>query len=176
MALRVGRGFTLIEILIVVVILGILAGVVFPAVLQRLDHGPGEHPAGGPAVPADAGDRVQVPTPRGVARVPGGDPTVGPTEAAFLDQMLRFTDEACGVSPSPTGNYRYGPYLARMPANPLNGRTGVWVVTGDEMPPADLAQPYGWIYNRCGKGPVNLPGGQTREDADIELIAAGRCG
>ena len=34
-----------------------------------------------------------------------------------------------------------------MPANPVNGKSGVWVVTGATMPAADPARNAGWIYN-----------------------------
>ena len=54
--------------------------------------------------------------------------------------------------------FQYGPYLSQMPANPLNGNTGVWVVTG-AMPAPDAAQPFGWIYNPNTLEIIpNLPG------------------
>jgi|SRR5579884_769692 len=152
------RGFTLIEILIVVVILGIIASIVIPqfssasqesreATLrdclrylrsqttiykaQHRDVGPG---------------------------FPNGDLTAAPDAATFVNQMTLYTDELSNTSADPSNVFQFGPYLSQMPANPLNGNAGIWIVTG-AMPAPDASQPYGWIYNPLTLDIIpNLPG------------------
>jgi general secretion pathway protein G len=139
--------FTLIEILIVVVILGILAGVVIPRF------------AGATAQSRDVALKESLRSLR--ARIdmfryqhrdvypgyPGGDRTGNPTEADFLQQMTQYTDEFCTASANRSMVFRYGPYLSQMPANPLTGSTGIRVVHGSSMPAPQDHKTYGWIYN-----------------------------
>jgi hypothetical protein len=67
--------------------------------------------------------------------------------------MTQFTAENCTPSPAYGGIYLYGPYLSRMPDNPLTGQGGVLIIAdGQPMPdPSTLPitggqEPYGWIY------------------------------
>lgn len=160
-------GFTLIEILIVVVLLGIVAGMTAPPFSNASTVSPRS------TLKEDlrylrtqiAAFKVQH---RGVMPgYPGGDVTATPDEATFLDQMLNFSDEFCTTSSSPSSTVRYGPYLTRMPPNPRNGKTGVLVVTGATMPAADEGASFGWIYNpELQKLQVNLEGSDSAGRTD----------
>ncbi|CAN5695874.1 hypothetical protein BH09PLA1_BH09PLA1_30750 [soil metagenome] len=150
---RSAGGFTLVEILIVVVILGILAVIVIPqfsnASFQAREN----------TLKDDLRFlRLQVQvfaaqhrdTPPGY---PGGNELAAPTENDFVTQMTRFSSEACVTSSTNSPVYKYGPYLSRMPVNPMNDQSAVLLVNnGAAMPNSGAlpvmngAAPYGWIY------------------------------
>ena len=141
------RGFTLIEILIVVVILGIISSIVIPQ-FSNATHESRE---------ATLRDclrylRTQITIFKAQHRdvspgYPNGDASAAADANTFLQQMTTCSDENCNLSSTPSSTYKFGPYLSAMPANPLSSQAGIWMVTGSSMPAADQSQPYGWIYN-----------------------------
>jgi len=141
------QAFTLIEILIVVVILGILGAIVLPKF-------------------SDASQTARENTLKDDLRYlrtqivvfkaqhkdippgyPGGNKAGTPTEADFIQQMTRNTDEWGSVGPL-SATVRFGPYINKMPVNPLNGLNTILVVSnGSPMPPAGKPDnTTGWIY------------------------------
>ena len=100
------RGFTLVEILIVVVILGILASIMVPS-LSNASSAARES-----TLHEDLRYlRTQVgcfkyqhrEVPPGY---PSGDLTATPDETTFLDQMTRYSDELCNTSTNQSTVYR----------------------------------------------------------------------
>jgi general secretion pathway protein G len=142
-----GRGFTLIEILIVVVILGVLGAIVLPKF-------------------SDASTTTRENTLKDDLRYvrtqiivfkaqhadtapgyPGGKTSASPTEQDFLLQMTGLTDEYCNVAKQSSVK-KLGPYFKKMPVNPLNSLSTILIVpNGSSMPPAGLPDSStGWIY------------------------------
>ncbi len=136
--------FTLVEILIVVVILGILAAIAVP----KLSN------ASQAARESSLKDdlrlfRTQITIYRSQHRdvfpgFPGGDVTQSPSEDAFLDQLTKFTDEFGSPSATPTDTQRWGPYITKMPPNPINYKSDIKFLGPDDTLTSDDST--GWLY------------------------------
>lgn len=140
------RAFTLVEVLIVVVILGILAAAVLPQFSN----------ASATARASMLADdlhilRTQIEVYKGEhvgvsPGYPGGKVSVTPTEEAFMAQMTRASNAAGQTAAPGTEGYRYGPYLREMPVNPINALATVQIVPGDGSMPAGADDSHGWVY------------------------------
>ena len=59
--------------------------------------------------------------------------------------MTKYSSAAGELSDSAASDYPFGPYLSKMPTNPINGKSTVMVIAnGSSMPGADNST--GWIY------------------------------
>ena len=144
---RITRGFTLIEILIVVVILGIVSSIVIPQFSNATRE----------SREATLKDclrylRTQITVFKAQHRdvapgYPNGDVTAPADSATFVQDMTMYSDELCNLSANQTNAFPYGTYLSQMPYNPVSSQNGIWVVNGGAMPAPDQTQPFGWIYN-----------------------------
>lgn len=140
-------GFSLVELLIVISILGIISAIVIPRFSDA------SHTARENTLKDELRYlRTQVvvfkaqhkDTPAGY---PGGNRGLAPTATDFVEQMTRASDEVFDIG-TPSATRRFGPYLSKMPVNPLNGLNTVKVVAnGAPMPPAGTPDnSTGWIY------------------------------
>ena len=140
------KAFTLVEILIVVLILGILAAIVVPKFST----------ASATARTSMMADdlrimRMQLEVFRGQhlgvsAGYPGCDAGQLPTSDTFVAHITQSSDAAGNTAPAGTLGYRYGPYMSRIPVNPVNDKDTVLVIGEGDAFPTEGQNLYGWIY------------------------------
>jgi general secretion pathway protein G len=138
--------FTLIELLIVVVILGILATIVIPQFSSASVN----------AKESTLKDelrylRTQIVVYKAQHHdippgYPNGDRHASPTGPDFIAQLTRPTDQYGVTAASASSVFKYGPYLSTMPNNPLNNLQAVLIVRDDDPMPAPTGVTHGWIY------------------------------
>lgn len=144
-AKRCRMAFTLVEILIVVVILGILAAIVIPqfsSASQTARENTLKDDLRYLRTQISVFKAQHEDVPPGY---PAGNIAASPTEADFIAQVTKATNGQCGVADRNTEEYKYGPYLQKMPRNPMNEKSTVLIVeNGAALPEPDGST--GWIY------------------------------
>lgn len=144
---RARTGFSLLEILIVIVILGILAAIVVPQFSNA------SHVARENTLKDDLRYlRTQIVVFKAQHRdsppgYPSGNTKQTPTYNDFVDQMTKYTNDKCQVASSASANYPLGPYLQKTPVNPLNSASLIKIIAnGQAMPTTYQGTSFGWIY------------------------------
>ncbi len=144
--MRKEKAFTLVEILIVVVILGILAGIILSMV-------------SGSVISAKESTVAQelhmlrryvlIYTSQHLEVSPGypdGDTTQAPTEQVFIDQMTMSSNTSGQTAAKGTVGFPRGPYMTKIPVNPLNHKDTVQVLGDSANFPTNADDSHGWIY------------------------------
>ena len=129
------RGFTLIEILIVVVVLGIIASIVLPQFSNASET----------ARENTLKDELRyLRTQIVVYKAQHRDQAPGPASADFLAQMTQHTDELGNPNATASAVFKYGPYLSVVPRNPINSLDTIEISNED---PLVGDGSHGWEYN-----------------------------
>lgn len=139
--------FTLIEILIVVVILGILASIVIPQ-FSNAAHVARENTLKDELRYLRTQLVVFKAQHRDVAPgYPAGNPHATPTWNDLQAHMTQYSNDRCVTSVAGSPAFPLGPYLQRVPANPLTSVSKFFMVpNGQPMPTTYQGTDYGWIY------------------------------
>jgi len=140
------KAFTLVEILVVVVLLGILAAIVIPAFANSTTSA------------KDSALAVDLQLLRRVILVyksqhlevepgyPNGDTTQAPTEQAFIDQTTMASNINGQAAAIGTPGFNRGPYLMKIPVNPFNEKNTIEMLADGQAFPANSDGSHGWIY------------------------------
>jgi len=154
------KAFTLVEILIVVVLLGILAVVLIPMVsgsvisskestlahdIQMLRR----------VILIYKGQHLEM-----SPGYPDGDTTQAPTEQAFIDQLMLSSNTNGQTAPLGTPGFIRGPYLSRLPTNSLNNEDTVQILGDAQNFPANGDDSHGWIF-KPATSEIRPDNGQT---------------
>jgi type II secretory pathway pseudopilin PulG len=139
------RAFSITEITIAVAVVGILVAVVVPQYTNtsqqtRENSLRGEMQYMRTQIVVFKAQHQDIPPgyPQGVAEN-------SPTETDLLAQMTLHSDITCRVNQWPVGGYLYGPYLRKLPTNPINGLSTFRMIGNNQpFPIADGTT--GWIY------------------------------
>jgi general secretion pathway protein G len=131
---RARKGFTLVEILIVVIILGILAAIVIPQFTSASTE----------ARLSNLKTNLQTIRSQLLLYKTQHNESYPST---FNTQMAQYTDISGGTATAPDSTHTFGPYLQAIPINPISNLNTVRVVTGSgtafSAPSADA----GWWFN-----------------------------
>ena len=142
--MKANKGFTLVEILIVVVILGILAAIVIPQFTEASTD------AKVSSLVSDlqtCRSQIELYKIQHTDRLPGqvytpaDGATAAATAATFKTAMLTYSDKNGATNATKTDVYKFGPYLQKIPTNPFTA-TDTIVLTAPTQFGTD-----GWSFN-----------------------------
>jgi prepilin-type N-terminal cleavage/methylation domain-containing protein len=146
------RAFTLVEILIVVIILGILATIIIGLFSNSTKD----------ASANSLKDNLR--NVRSQLQLYLAQHGSYPSLASFETQMTQYTDDTGATSPTKTATHIYGPYILAMPPQPCGSNKGMTTVTT-----TTYTAGFGWGYDpTTGTFKANLP--DTDLDADGRVL------
>jgi general secretion pathway protein G len=132
----VSKGFTLVEILIVVIILGILAAIVIPQFTQASTE----------ARVSNLRTNLQTIRSQLLLYKMQHDNEAYPGDE-FVDQMTTYTNPAGEAVATPDATHTLGPYLQSIPINPISGVNTMRIVSGAATAFAAPDADAGWWFN-----------------------------
>ncbi len=153
------KGFTLIEVILVVTILGILAALVLPTFS---DHASSAKEAAAKSDLMTIRSQIELYKLQHNGVAPG---YVGGVAASVDVLALQFVgtsavNGAASSSTIPTNPFIYGPYLKKIPANPFNNLSTIaYVAQGTAFSAAVNGTSSGWLYKKeTGEFVINWTG------------------
>jgi general secretion pathway protein G len=145
--MRKRKAFTLVELLLVVLLLGLLAAIVLPkfsnaSAIARASMLADDLRIMRMQLIVFKSQHRDVP-----AGYPDGNRSAAPTEQDLVLQLTKASNSACQTADPGTPGFDFGPYLREVPSNPVNGKTSVQVLGDGAAFPAAGDDSHGWIYH-----------------------------
>jgi len=144
--MRTAAGFSLIELVIVVVIIAIIGAIAIP----RMSRG-----AAGAADSALVGDLAVLRNAIDLYATEHGG--TFPTVAGFEGQLTQFTDNAGTPSATKTATAIYGPYLRKLPPQPVGTHKGKTAVVDATASAVGVGDGGWWYHPGTGAISANCP-------------------
>lgn len=153
------EGFTLVELMIVVAILGILGAIVFPTYQSNTSEAKVSSAKSNLSI---LRNQIELYKMQHNGALPGYV-NGAPAPTATLELQLVGTTAITGhASPSktPSDPFLYGPYLRTIPTNPFNTKSNIAYSTDFAADAGTVVS--GWLYNTAtGEICLNYPGTDT---------------
>jgi general secretion pathway protein G len=151
---RTSKGFTLVEILIVVIILGILAAIVIPQFTQAS------------AQARESNLKTNLQTVRSQMLLYKTQHNEAYPATSLATQLVQYTDISGGTATSPDSTHTFGPYLQSIPINPISNLNAIRMVTGAATAFSAPTTDGGWYFNSTtGEFRADLKDSWTTSDA-----------
>ena len=158
------KGFTLVELLLVVSILGILAALVLPSFQGNVIEA---KESAAKSNLATMRTQIELYKLQHNGYPPGYVGGSGTDDAGTVGMQFTGTSRSDGLpSPStvPTSPFLYGPYLKKIPPNPFNGKSDLLVLADGALFSANAdGTSSGWLYRKdTGQIALNWTGTDKR--------------
>ncbi len=140
------KGFTLVEILIVVIILGILAAMIIPHFSSATNSARASMLMDDLRVMRSQMEVFKAQHQGVPPGFPNCDIAQAPTEATVVTYITQSSTAVGATAPVGTAGYPYGPYMREFPTNPFNGKSSILVIPASNPCPNTPSDQYGWIY------------------------------
>lgn len=140
------KGFTLVEILIVVVILGILAAMIIPQFSSATESARASMLMDDLRVMRSQMEVFKAQHQSVPPGYPNCNQTQAPTETALVDYLTKSSTAEGAIAAANTPGYPYGPYMREIPTNPINAKNSVLVLGPTDVFPVSPSDTYGWVY------------------------------
>jgi prepilin-type N-terminal cleavage/methylation domain-containing protein len=142
------KGFTLIELMIVVSILGIVGAIAFP---HYQDSTKQAKEAAAKSILSVLRSQAQLYRVQHYGLAPGYMGTMTAPNSVFEWQLIGTSavNGSASSSKVPSASYPLGPYLSELPINPINGKSGIKIVSGSVTDFSTAVDAnYGWLYQK----------------------------
>jgi general secretion pathway protein G len=162
------KGFTLVEILIVVIILGILAAIVIPQFTEASQEARISNLMTNLQT---ARSQLLLYKTQHQEKYPGkagGETVADGSTSTFGTQMCQYSDNTGATSTKPDAAHTFGPYLQSVPTNPISGLNSITVVDDPATSFSAPAADGGWWLNRAtGEFHADLTDAQKTADGTL---------